>query len=74
MLLAVTWIDLEMIILSQVTQKENNKYHIYHLYVESKMQHKRTYLAKQKLTNMENRLVVAKGAGVVEGWIRSLGL
>ena len=34
----------------------------YHLYVESKMWHKWTYLWKRnKFTDIENRLVVAKG-------------
>ena len=37
---AATWMDLEIIILSEVSQKD--KYHTvgYHLYVESKIQHK----------------------------------
>ena len=34
---AATWMDLEVIILSEVSQKEKDKYHIYHLYVESKI-------------------------------------
>ena len=28
---AATWIDLEIIILSEVNQKEKNRYHIYHI-------------------------------------------
>ena len=35
--LAVTWIQLESLILSEVPQKEKDKYH---LYVESKIWHK----------------------------------
>ena len=49
----------------------------YHLYVESKIQHKHTVSAKQKQTDsdIENRLVVAKGEeGVEERSIGSLGL
>ena len=33
---AATWMDLEIIILSEVSQKEKDKYHI-HLYMESKI-------------------------------------
>ena len=39
MLFAATWMDVEIIILSEVSQKEGDKYHIYHLYVESKLLH-----------------------------------
>ena len=38
MLFAATWMQLEMIILSEVSQKKTNT--IYHLYVESKICHK----------------------------------
>ena len=34
---AATWMDLEIIILNEVSQEEKDKYHIYHLYVESKI-------------------------------------
>ena len=34
---AATWMDLEIIILSEVSQKEKDKCHRYHLYVESKI-------------------------------------
>ena len=34
---AATWMDLEIIILSDVSQKQKDKYHINHLYVESKI-------------------------------------
>ena len=36
MLYAATWVDLEIIILSKVNQKEKDKY----LYVETKIRHK----------------------------------
>ena len=34
---AATWMQLEMIILSEVHQKEKDKYHIHHLCVASKI-------------------------------------
>ena len=37
---AATWMDLEIIILSKVNQKEKDKYHIISLYVEFKTRHK----------------------------------
>ena len=37
---AATWMDLEIIILSEVSQIEKDKYCIINLHVESKMQHK----------------------------------
>ena len=33
---AATWMQLEIIILSEVSQKEKDKYHMVHSYVESK--------------------------------------
>ena len=50
----------------------------YHLSVESKIWHKRTYLqSRNRLTDIENRLVVAKGEGLGElgeGCVGNLGL
>ena len=37
---AETWMDLASIILSEVSQKEKDKYRRYHLYMESKIRHK----------------------------------
>ena len=67
-----TWMELETLILNEVSQKEKDKYHCYHLYVESKIWHKRTYLQKRnRFTDIENRLVVAKGKGEGSGmdWV-----
>ena len=58
---AATWMQLEIIILSEVSQKKTNTMW-YHLYVESKIWHKWTYLwNRNRLTDIESRLVVAKG-------------
>ena len=60
----------EVIKLSEVSHTEK-KQTWYRLHMESKIWYKSTYLQnKNKLTDMENRLVVVKGAG----WIGSLGL
>ena len=57
---AATWMDPEIILLSQVRKRKT----IYHLHVESKIQHKRTYLQNRKrLTDIKNRLAVAKWEG-----------
>ena len=58
-----TWMDLEIIILSEVKSDQRKTNTIwYHLYVESKRGHKRTYL-RNRLTDIGNRLVVVKGEG-----------
>ena len=62
MLFAAIWVALEIIILSGISQKD--KYMWYHLYVESKTWRKWTYLQNRtQITDMENRLVVAKRKG-----------
>ena len=62
---AATWMQLEMIILSEVSQRKTNTIW-YHLYMESKIWHKWIYLwNRNRLTDVENRL--AKGEGVGRG-------
>ena len=64
---AATWIDLEIIMLKDVSQRERQM--SYDLYVASKIWHKWTYLwNRSRLTDIENRLVVAEGT---VGWARS---
>lgn len=54
--------------------EQQNKTNDILVYVESKMWQECTYQQnKNRLTDMENRLVVAKGGGRV-GWTGSLGL
>ena len=58
-----TWMDLEIIILSEVRKRKTNTVR-YHLHVESKIWYKSIYLRnKNRLTDTDNRLVVAKGGG-----------
>ena len=61
---AAIWRDLEIVILSEVSQKEKDEYMI-SLYVESKIWHKWTYV-RNRLPDTENRLMVAKGWGGME--------
>ena len=58
---AATWMDLEIIILSEVSQTKTNIIW-YHLYVESKNS-TNELIYKQKHTVIENKLMVTKGEG-----------
>ena len=56
MSLAATLMGLEIIKLSEVSQTEEDKYHVYELYVESKTWHKWTYWWKRnRLRDTENK-------------------
>ena len=58
-----TWMDLEIIILSEVRQKKTNII-CYHLYVESKKMTQMNIFAKRKtLTGLENKLCSSKRKG-----------
>ena len=62
--LAATWMDLEIIILSEVSQKEKDKYHITYMWNLKYDTNEHIY-ETDRLTDIENRLVVAKGEGVL---------
>ena len=58
--IAATWMDLEIIILSEVRQRKPNI--IFNLYVESEIWYNWTYLQnRNRLTDKENKLTVTKG-------------
>ena len=58
---AAIWMQLEILILNEIRKRKINTIW-YHLYVESKIWHKWTYLwNRNSLTDIENRLVAAKG-------------
>ena len=62
---AATWMDLEIIILSEVRQRKTSIIWC-HLYVESKIWHKWVYLwNRNRLTDIEKKLMVTKGE---RGW------
>ena len=70
--LAATWMELETLILSEVSQKEKDKYHMASLIFGINIMAQMTLSTEKKIMDLENRLVVAKGEGV--GWMGSLGL
>ena len=58
---AATWIQLEILMLSEGVRKRKTNTTWYHLHVESKIWHKWTCLQNRNgLTDIENTLVVAK--------------
>ena len=61
---AATWMELEIIILSKVSQKQKDKYHMISLTcgILKKKRYKRTYLQKRnRLTDFKNEVTVTKG-------------
>ena len=64
---------LETLILSEVSQKEKDKYHI-SLISGIEYMAQMNLSTERKIMDLENRLVVAKGEGEGVGWIESLGL
>ena len=71
---AATWMELETLILSQVSQKEKDKYHMLSLVSGIRCMLQMNLSTEKKLMDLENRLVVAKGEGEGVGWTGSLGL
>ena len=64
---AATWMDLEIIIVSEVSQRKANIIS-YHLYVESKKKWYNEVIYKtERLTDFENKLMVTKGETWGEG-------
>ena len=59
---AETWMELETLILSEVSQKEKDKYHMI-LHIWNLIFGTMNLSTEKKLMDLENRLVVAKGVG-----------
>ena len=60
--IAATWMDLEIIVLSEVSQREKDKYHIIYMWNVKKSDTKLTYLQnRNRFTDVENKLMVTKG-------------
>jgi len=71
--LAATWMQLEINILNEVRKRKTNTIW-YHLYVESRMWQKWVSLQiRNRLTDKEKRLMVAKRQRAGEGWSGMLG-
>ena len=66
--LAATWMDLEIIILSEVSQTKKDKYHIIILLIcgIQKMMQMNLFTKQKQTHRIENKLMVTKGAKSVE--------
>ena len=75
---AATWMELETLILNEVSQKEKDKYGMiswYDItYICNLIYTQRNLSTEEKIMDLENRLVVAKGDGEGVEWLWSLGL
>ena len=69
-----TWMKLETLILSEVSQKEKDKCHTVLLTFGIQDMAQMNLSTQKKLMDMENILVIAKGEGKGVGWTGSLGL
>ena len=60
---AATWMDLEIILLSEVSQREKDKYHMILLIcrIFKKMLQMNLFTNRNRLTDLENKLMVTKG-------------
>ena len=75
MLFTVTWMELEMITLSEVSQTEKDKYHmISFIRVIFKMIQMNLFTKQKQLKDLENELMFIGGNCWGEGYIGSLGL
>jgi len=70
---AATWIELETLILSEVSQKEKDKCHMISLISGIYCKAQMNLSTEKKITDLENRLAVAKEEGEGVGWLGSLG-
>ena len=69
---AATWVELETLILSEISQKEKDKYRMISLISGIYYMAQVNLSTEKKIMDLENKLVAAKGEGEGVGW--SLGL
>ena len=69
---AVTWMELETLILSEISQREKDKYHMISLILESNKCHKWTFPQKRKSGTWRIVLWLPRGRG--REWDWGLGL
>ena len=59
---AEAWVDLETVIQSEVSQKEENKYRLILLHVNLEKWYRWTYLqSRNRDTDVEDKIMIAKG-------------
>ena len=71
---ATTWMDLEMTILSVVSQKETGKHHMIPLIYRIQTMTQINLSMKQEQAHRYGEQICGCQGGGGEGWIRSLGL
>ena len=71
---AATWMELETLILSEVSQKEEDRYRMISLISGISYMAQMNLSTEKKIIDMESRLGVAKGEGEGVGWTGNLGL
>ena len=71
---AATWMELGTLILSELSQKEKDKYHMISLLFGISYMAQMNFSTEKKLMDLENRLVVAQEEGDRVRWTGSLGL
>ena len=71
---AATWMELEIVILSEVSQKEKDKYHMISLITGIQYTEQMNISTEKKIMDLENGLVDAWGEREGVGGIGSLGL
>ena len=62
-----TWMEVEILILSEVSQKEKGKYHMIPLIPRIQYMAQINFSTEKKIVDLENRLVVVKGDREEEG-------
>ena len=71
---AAPWMEAETLILSEVSQKNKDKYHMISFISGIQYRAQMKLSTEKKIMDFENRLVVAKRKGEGVGWIGNLGL
>ena len=71
---AATGMELETLILSEISQREKDKYRMISLISGIQYMAQINLSTEKKLMDLENRLMIAKGEGEGVGWTGSLGL
>ena len=72
---AATWLNLEMITLSEISQTEKDNIMSYHLYVDCKIGHKGTYLwSRNRIMDTEHTGGCQGGRELEEAWRGRVGL